>query len=154
MALLFRGHRGWGRFTSLKMTTVSRTCRWKKFTCIAVLVTARPVHPSTGQFRGPPVVRKSILYVRGYSPGSLDAQLRPPSAALQRCICMCPASNPSAISSPQSLHWTRTLCRSHYENPSPIIHLLYATSDFVPASWNGRQTMPTVFLTLVRMPTL
>ena len=57
------GHRGWGRFTSSKMTTVSRTCRCRKCTRINVLITARPGHPSTGQLRGPPAVGNSILMV-------------------------------------------------------------------------------------------
>ena len=55
------GHRGWGMLPSSKLTTVSRTCWWKKCTCIAVFVDARPGHPSTGQLRGPQAVGNSIL---------------------------------------------------------------------------------------------
>ena len=40
--MLHQGHRGWGRFPSSKMTTVSRTCWCRKWTRIAVLVAARP----------------------------------------------------------------------------------------------------------------
>ena len=62
------GHCGWGVFPSFKMTTVFRKFRRRKYTRIAVLVTARPGHPSTGQLRGPPLAGKAMQYVRGYSP--------------------------------------------------------------------------------------
>ena len=148
------GHCGWSSFPPSKTTTVSRTCRWKNCTRIAVLVAARPGHPSTGQFRGPPTVRKSIVYIRGSSPGDMAAQLRILYAALPFCVCMCPAINPSAISSSHSLHCTCPLCLFRYQCPSPVIHLPYAAFDCVPAAWNRQQTMPTVFLTLVISPTL
>ena len=63
-----RGHRGWGRFPSSKITTVSRTFWCRKWTRIAVLVAARPGHPSTGQLRGPPLVGKAMQYFCGSSP--------------------------------------------------------------------------------------
>ena len=37
ISIFYLGHRGWGRFPSSKMTTVSRTCRCRKWTHIASL---------------------------------------------------------------------------------------------------------------------
>ena len=128
--------------------------RWRKFTRITVLVAARPGHPPTGHFRGPPAVRKAIRYVRGSSPGGVYAQTRLPSTARPCCVLMYPAINPITISSLYSLKCTSPFCRSWYEGPSPVIRWLYATSDWVPATWHGRQTMPTVFQKLVCRPTL
>ena len=91
-------HFGWGRFPSSKTTTLFRTCRWRKCTRIAVLVTARPRQPSTGQFRGLPAVRKAIWYVRASSLRGAANQLNLPSAALPCCVLICPASDLSAIS--------------------------------------------------------
>ena len=53
-------HCGWGRFPLSKMTTISRTCRCRKCTNIAVLVVAHSGQPSTGQIYGPPMVGKAI----------------------------------------------------------------------------------------------
>ena len=56
-------HRGWGKFPSSSITTVSWTFRCTKCTRIAVLVARAPGYPSTGHRCGPPFVRKDILYV-------------------------------------------------------------------------------------------
>ena len=53
-----RVHCGWGRFPSSRMTMVSRICRCRKCTCIAVLVAAWPGHPSTGDLCGSPLAGK------------------------------------------------------------------------------------------------
>ena len=89
---------------------------------------------STGKFRGPTVVGKAIEYIHSSLTGAVAAQLCLPSAALPFCVCMCPTSNPSAISSPHSLYWTCPLFCSRYEGPSPVIYLPYATSNCVPAA--------------------
>ena len=136
------------------MTTVSQTCRWIKCTRIDVLVAKHPGHPSTGQFCGPPAVGKVILYIRGSSPGAVADQLLLPYSDLPFCVYMCPAINPSTISSLHSLHCTLPLYRSWYEGPSPVICLPYTTSDCAPAAWHRRQTMPNVLPKLVRRPTL
>ena len=47
-----RGHCGWGRFPSSKITTVSQTCRYQKCTSIAIRVATQPLHPSIGQGLG------------------------------------------------------------------------------------------------------
>ena len=126
-----------GGVPSSKMTTVSRTCRWKQCTCITVLVAACPGYPSTVHIRGPPVAGNAILYVCGFPPGVVDSQRRLPSADLPYYVYMCPASEPSAISPPHYLHWIQPLCISHYTGPSSIILLPYATSNYVPAAWHG-----------------
>ena len=51
--MMHRGHRGWGGLTSSSMTTVSQTCWFQNCTRMAVWVSARPLHPSTGQGIGP-----------------------------------------------------------------------------------------------------
>ena len=63
-----RGHHGWGRFPSSRITTVSMTCRCQKFAIITVCVNACPLHTSTGKGLGPSLVRNAILYVLGLSP--------------------------------------------------------------------------------------
>ena len=83
---------------------------------------------STGKFRGPTVVGKAIEYIHSSLTGAVAAQLCLPSAALPCCVCMCPASNPSAISYLLSLHCNLPFCSSWYERPSPKIRLPYATS--------------------------
>ena len=148
-----RGHRGWGRFPTYKMTTVSRTCRCRKWTSIAVLVAACPGHPSNGQIRGPLLDGKVMWYVRIYSPLAKFVQLHLSSAARSCCVFMCPSIDPAAIHSPHSLHCTRPFCCSQQECPSPVIRHPYAESKWVPAACHGRQTMPTVFPTLVCRPT-
>ena len=107
-----QGHHGWGRFTSAKMTMVSRTCRCQKCTRIAVLVAASPGHPSIGQLYGPPLAGKSMQYVRVSSPVAEVFQLLLYSAAHPCCVILCPAKYPAAISSLHSLHCTRPFCRS------------------------------------------
>ena len=121
-----------GRFPSSKMITVSRTCRWKNCTRIAIIVAARSGHPSTGKFHGTSAVRKAILYVRSSSPGFVASQLRLPSAALPFCVCMFTARNPIAISSPYSLHLIQPLCLYLYKGPVPVILLPYAFSECFP----------------------
>ena len=89
--MLHLGHRGWERFPSSKIITVSWTCRWEKCTCITVLVAACPIHPSTGKFHGTPMVRKSILYVCGSSPGFVASQRRtPPLPSHDVSACVLP----------------------------------------------------------------
>ena len=81
-------------------------------TRIAVLVASRPGQPLTGQFRGPPAVRKAIRYVQSSSPGGVAVQLRLPSAARPYCVIMCPAIDPITIYYPHSLQCTLPFCRS------------------------------------------
>ena len=107
-----QGHRGWGRFPSPKMTTVSRTCRCRKCTCIAVLIAARPGHPSTGQLRRPSLSGKAMRYACGSFPVAKVFHIRLYSAARLCCVILCPAKDPSVISYPHSLHCTRTFCCS------------------------------------------
>ena len=136
------------------MTTVSRTCQCRKYTHIAVLVATCPGQPSTRKLLRPHVVGKAIWYVCGSSSSVKAAQLHISSAAHPCYVPICLAINPSDISSPHSLYCTRPFCRSRKEGPSPIIRCLYATYDWVPAAWHGRQTMPTAFPTFFRRPTL
>ena len=72
------GHRGWGRFPSSKIKMVSLTCLWNKFTLSAILVAARPLHPSTGHSCGPAAVGNEIQYVCG-SPSGEGLPLMSPS---------------------------------------------------------------------------
>ena len=67
---------------------------------------------------------------------------------------MCPSSNPSAISSLHSAHLIRTRCNSWYEGPATVILLLYAASDYIPATCHSQKTIPTVFLKLVFSTTI
>ena len=97
-----RYHRGWGRFTLYKITTVSQTYRCRQCTNIAVLVAACSRHPSTRQIHGPPVVGKAIHYARGSSPGVKASQIRISSDARPCSVLMCPAIEPSTISSLQT----------------------------------------------------
>ena len=137
-----QGHRGWGRFPVSKTTTVSQTCRCRKWTRIDVLVAARSGHPSNGHIRGPPLAGKALRYVCSSSPVDKVVQLHLSSTDRPCCVFMCPAIDPAAIS---SLHYTRPFCRSQREGPSPVIHCQYAASNWVPAAWHGRQTMTNVF---------
>ena len=105
-------HRGWGRFPSSKMTTVSWTFRCRKWTHIAVLVVARPGHPSNRQLHGPPLAGKSMRYVHISSPVAEAIQIHISSAACPYCIFMCPAIDLSVISSLQSLNFTLPFYRS------------------------------------------
>ena len=81
-SMLHRAHRGWGSFPSSIMTTVSRTCRYRNCTRIAVLVDARPRHPSTGQLYRPPFARNDIWKVRGPAPTAGVLHLRRVSTTL------------------------------------------------------------------------
>ena len=101
-----------GRFPSSKMTTVFQTFKCIKWTHIAVLVTARPGHPSTRKLRGPPLAGKVMRYVRGSSPVDEGVQIHISSAAHPCCVFMCPDIYLAAISSLYSLHLTRPFCRS------------------------------------------
>ena len=100
-SILHWGYRGWGRFPLSKMTTLSRTCRCRKFTNIAVLIAARSIHTSTGNLHGPPAVGKAIWYVRGSSPRVEAAQLRLSSAA-RLCIYSCAPPSTQAPSPPRN----------------------------------------------------
>ena len=66
----YRGHRWWGRLPYSNITTVSRTCRFQKYTCMADCIAACPIHPSTGQDLGPAFYRNVILNIIGSSPPS------------------------------------------------------------------------------------
>ena len=66
-----RVHCWWGRFPSSIMTTVYRTCRFRKCTRIAVRVAAWP-----GQLYRPPLDEKAIRDFRGPSPVAGVLQLR------------------------------------------------------------------------------
>ena len=77
-----RLHHGWGRFTSYRMTTVSRTCRCRKCTRIDVLVAARPGHPSTGHLRGPLLAGNVNRNVCGPPTAAGVPQIRRVSATL------------------------------------------------------------------------
>ena len=126
----------------------------KKCIRISVLIPACPGQPSTGQLRGPPLVGKAIRYVCGSPPVAEASQLHRSSASCPCCVTLWCVNYPAAISFLDSLHCTRSLCRSRYVGPSPVIFLPYASADCVPAAWQGRQTMLTVFPTLVHRPTL
>ena len=145
----------WGTMgPSVKIKTLSCTCRWENCTCIAVLVAARSGHPSTGQFRGPPAVENSIMYVRGSLPVAMAYHHHLPSASLPCCVFMFTDNNPSTISSLHYLRWIQPLYLSCYGGNSLVILLLYAASDCVPTTWHGWKTMPTVFPKLSPRPTL
>ena len=62
--MLHQGHRGWGRFPSSTMITVSRTCRCRKYTQRPVLVISLPLYPLTGKSRGSAVLRKKQICLR------------------------------------------------------------------------------------------
>ena len=96
----------------LKMMRVSRTCRWKKLTRIAVLVVARPRHPSTGKFRGPPEVGKAMR--RYVAPRQGPWFTNYVSHPLPSCASS--ADGPPATQAPSS---PRTLCT--YLNPLPLL---------------------------------
>ena len=124
-----RGNHGWGVFTSSKMTTLSRTCRCKKWTRIAVLVVACPGHTSTGQIRGPPLSGNAMRYIRGSFP---IGQGFPYPSLLCRLPMLChpvprqrsrryllpalPALDPSLLSLPEGGSISR--------HPSPVCRLL------------------------------
>ena len=65
-----RGHSGWRRFPSSSVSMVSRTCRCQKCTRMAVRISDRPLHPSTGKGLYPAFYRNIILNVLGLSPPS------------------------------------------------------------------------------------
>ena len=146
-------HLGWGRFPSYKMITISRTCRLQKFIRIVVLVPARPGQPFTGQLCGPPLVRKASRYVRGSPPMAEAYQLHRSYVACPCCVILWDDNDPAAISFPHSLHCTCSFCHSWYIGPYSVIFLPYAATYCVPAAWHVRQTILTVFLTLVCRPT-
>ena len=98
-SMLHRWHRGWRRFPSSKMTTVSSTSQCRKWTHITVLVAAWPGHPSTGQLYGPPLAGKSMQYMRSSSLMDEVFQLRLASAALPCCVILCPAKDTVVTSS-------------------------------------------------------
>ena len=138
-------HRGWGRFPSSNIITVSLTCQWRKCNLISVYVFARPWHPSTGQFIEPPMVVKAVLYVCGSLPGVVVSHFRLPPSFLPCSVFLCNSSDPTIIYYLNSEHFTLNICLSWYDTPSPVIRRSYAASDWVPASWYGWHTIPTVF---------
>ena len=110
-SMLHWGHRGSGMFPSSKMTTASRTCQFIKCTCIVVLFSTRPGHPSTWQIHRRPLVGKDVRYVHGSSPMSDVFQIHISSPAFPWCVILFLTNDPSTISSPYSLHCTRPLWR-------------------------------------------
>ena len=64
-----QGQRGWGRFPSSTIITVSRTFWRRKCTRIPVLVFTLPLHPCTEQSCGPTTIGKETLYVSCYLAG-------------------------------------------------------------------------------------
>ena len=78
----YNWHRGWEKFPSSKITTVSIVCRCRKCTYIAVLVATRPGHPSIGQLHGPHFAGKVIWKVRGPVPVAGFLHCRRVSATL------------------------------------------------------------------------
>ena len=64
-----QGHHEWGRFPSSRMTMVYLMCLWKKFTHSAVLIAARPLHPSNGHSHGTTAVRNDIQSICGSTYG-------------------------------------------------------------------------------------
>ena len=144
------GHRGWGRLPSSSIITVSQTFLCREFILVAFHVDARPLHPLTRNSNSPPAVGKYILYICGAG----VSQFCLPTTYFPCCVGRCTASNPTTIYSPQPKHFTLTLCLYRYVSPSTVICQSYAASDWVPAAWKGRHTIPTVLPTFVRSPTL
>ena len=64
-----QGQRGWGRFPSSTIITVSRTFWRRKCTRRPVLVFTLPLHPCTEQSCGPTTIGKETLYVSCYTSG-------------------------------------------------------------------------------------
>ena len=104
--------RGWGIFPSSKIMAVSLTCRWKKWTRIAVFVVARPGHPSMWQLQGPwwsgrPSYRYVAHHQGPWLPNSVSHPL--PSNAVSAC-------GPPATQAPSS---PRTMCTAPDPAASP-----------------------------------
>ena len=110
--MLHWGHRGWRRFPSSKMTMMSRKCRCRKWTRIAVLAVGRPGHPSNGQLCVPPLAVKSMQYVHRSSPMAKVFQLLIYSSARPCCVILFPAKDPISTPSHHSLHWACPFCLS------------------------------------------
>ena len=149
-----QGHRVWGVLQYSSTITVSRTCLCRKCTLISNLVSARPLHPSTGNSHDHLLVGKSILYFCGSPSGVGVSHCHMTPASIPCCVFRCTASNPTANSSPHSEHFTLTLCLSCYVNLSTLICHLYDVSGWVPYDRQGGQTIPTVFPMSVHSPTL
>ena len=66
-----RGQHMWGGFPFPRMITVSRTCRCKKGTCIPVLISGLPLHPSICHPLSPSASGKEIRYVCVYPAGGV-----------------------------------------------------------------------------------
>ena len=79
----YRGHCGWERFPSSKMTTASRTCQCRKCTLIVVLVAGLPGHPSNGQLRGPPLAGKYMSYIRITEYGNVEEEIQKASDSVE-----------------------------------------------------------------------
>ena len=59
-----RGQLRWGSLPSSRVTTVSLTFVWNKFTLSTALVIACPQYPSNGHYCGPTAVGNDIRYVK------------------------------------------------------------------------------------------
>ena len=141
-----QGHHGWGRFPSSKIITISQTCLCRKFTLISALVDAWPLHPLTGNFRGPTVVGNCIQYIWGYPyrVGISYCFISPES--LPCWVFQYTASNPTSMYSSLSGHCTLTVFLAWYVSTSSITRRSYDASDWVPAARKRQQIVLTVFL--------
>ena len=104
--MLHLGHQGWGRFTSSKTTTLSRTLWCRKCTRIAFIVASCTGHPSTRQLCGTSLAGTAMQYVRSSSPMAEVFQLHISSTACPCFVIIFPVNDSAAISSPNSLHCT------------------------------------------------
>ena len=121
-SMLYRGHRGWGGLPFSSISTVSRTCQCQKCTRMAVRVSTRPLHPSTGKVLGPAFSGNNILYVLGLLPPPSPSPSCPgPPFSTPFYVCQCAASDPLAKSFLHSGNLTRSYCLSLYILPAPVI---------------------------------
>ena len=139
-----RGHRGWGRSTSSRITTMSLTCRCQKCTLIAVRVNARPLHPSTGLGLGPALIKNAILQVlvslpppSAMSPSNPNLPLATPFG-FWRCI----TSDPLVSSFPNSGNSNLSRCCSLKPLPSPVILRVQALSSCTLVARKVQNTTP------------
>ena len=124
-----RAHRGWGKFPSSRITTVSSTCR------IYVLVATLPGHPATGQLCGPPFAGKVILKLWGPVPVARVLHCWRISDTLPCWVIIWIDRDPAANNSPHAPHATCTFNPPLYKGPYPVTLLPYAASDSFPAAW-------------------
>ena len=78
-----KGHHGWRRFPSFRMTTMSHICLCRKWTRSHVTITALPLYPLTGQSRDSAAFGKEIKHVCGSLAGGV-----PLSSQANVVVCM------------------------------------------------------------------